>query len=356
MGTSPGHGPDGDARDGGAASASPRIRVGISGWRYAPWRKVFYPADLPQRLELQYAATVFDTLEINGSFYSLQQPSSWIAWRETTPDDFVFTVKGPRYITHLLQLNDVRRPLANFLASGLLALNDKLGPILWQFPPRMRFDPARFEAFLSMLPRDTAEALELAREHDGRVQGRSHLQIDARRPLRHAVEIRNASFLDPRFTSMLRDCGVALVVAETARQWPMPCDVTADFMYLRLHGDKDIYRSGYGTAAISDWAQRIRAWHRGEEPVSLPEGAARIDPARRRPTPGRDVFCYFDNTDVKLRAPRDAQALLRKLGMRPGRWRSLSPRGSAAARRAPGRTPARKPRGRDAAARRLPAG
>ena len=132
------------------------IRIGISGWRYAPWRGRFYPAGLAQRQELAFASRVLPTIEINGSFYSLQRPSSYEAWHDETPASFVFAVKGPRYITHMRRLNDVRVPLANFLASGVLALREKLGPILWQFPPRMAWDPERFEAFFSLLPRSSA--------------------------------------------------------------------------------------------------------------------------------------------------------------------------------------------------------
>ncbi|HET9692909.1 MAG TPA: DUF72 domain-containing protein [Steroidobacteraceae bacterium] len=300
--------------------STPQVRIGVSGWRYEPWRGVFYPAGLQQRLELRYAASIFRTLEINGSFYSLQRPESWRAWYAETPADFVFAVKGPRFLTHMLKLRDIARPLANFLASGLLALNEKLGPILWQFPPQMRFDPQRFETFLSLLPTNTAAALELARGCDERMRGRSHLAIDRSRRLRHAVEIRHESFLDPRFVAMLRAHGVALVIAETARKWPMPRDVTADFMYLRLHGDQELYRSGYGRAALRRWADRVRAWHEGGEPESLPPGAVRIAEPARQARAGRDVHCYFDNTDVKLRAPADAQSLMRCLGQMPGRW------------------------------------
>ena len=297
-------------------SKATRIRIGVSGWRYAPWRGVFYPEDLPQRLELRYAASVFPTLEINGSFYSLQRPESWASWRDDTPERFVFAVKGPRYITHMLKLRNVEVPLANFLASGVLALREKLGPMLWQFPPQMRFDPDRFRAFLDLLPADTGAALRLARRRHPRMHGRSVLAIDEPRPLRHAMEIRHESFLDERFVEMLRAHGVALVIAETARKWPMPRDVTADFMYLRLHGDRELYRSGYGEAALSRWAERIRAWHAGEEPAQLPRDAVRVSaPARSKPA-GRDVYCYFDNTDVKLRAPRDAQSLMRNLGVK----------------------------------------
>jgi uncharacterized protein YecE (DUF72 family) len=290
-----------------------RIRIGVSGWRYEPWRGVFYPRDLPQRLELSFAANIFRTLEINGSFYSLQSPQSWRAWHDATPDDFVFAVKGPRYITHMLKLREVEQPLANFFASGLLALEQKLGPILWQFPPTLRFDAARFDAFLALLPSDTQSALALARRRHRRMHGRSHLQIDAIRPLRHAMEIRHESFLDQRFVDLLRAHNVALVIAETARKWPMPRDVTADFMYLRLHGDRELYRSGYSAAAIARWASRIRAWHEGREPARLPAGAVRIGPRGRPASRGRDVYCYFDNTDVKLRAPADARTLVRRL-------------------------------------------
>ncbi|HET7203658.1 MAG TPA: DUF72 domain-containing protein [Steroidobacteraceae bacterium] len=298
--------------------STPQVRIGVSGWRYEPWRGVFYPADLQHRLELRYAASIFRTLEINGSFYSLQRPASWRQWYADVPAGFVFAVKGPRYLTHMLKLREIEQPLANFLASGVLALNEKLGPILWQFPPQMRFDPERFEPFLSRLPKNTADALAMARTCDARMRGRSHLAIDSARTLRHAVEIRHESFLDPRFVAMLRAHGVALVIAETARKWPMPRDVTADFMYLRLHGDKELYRSGYRPAAIRRWADRIRAWHEGGEPASLPPGAVRIAEPATRARAGRDVYCFFDNTDVKLRAPADAQSLMRCLGQVPG--------------------------------------
>ncbi|HEX6572157.1 MAG TPA: DUF72 domain-containing protein [Steroidobacteraceae bacterium] len=308
---------------------TPQVRIGVSGWRYGPWRGVFYPAGLQQRLELRYAATVFRTLEINGSFYSLQRPQSWRQWYAETPPDFVFTVKGPRYLTHMRKLRDVEQPLANFLASGVLALNEKLGPILWQFPPQMRFDPERFAAFLALLPTNTAAALAFARGCDARLmRGRSDLEIDRTRPLRHAIEIRHESFLDARFVAMLRAHNVALVIAETARKWPMPRDVTADFMYLRLHGDKELYRSGYRPAALERWAERARAWHEGGEPRSLPPGAVRIAKVAPRARGGRDVYCYFDNTDVKLRAPADARSLMRLLGQSPGEWPDEPARGA----------------------------
>jgi uncharacterized protein YecE (DUF72 family) len=275
------------------------IRVGISGWRYEPWRGVFYPEGLAQRRELEFCGQHFSTVEINGSFYSLQRPEYYEAWYRETPPGFVFAVKGSRYITHLLRLTNIERPLANFYASGILNLREKLGPFLWQFPEMFHFKPERLEAFFELLPRDSAQALALARRRDARMVGRSRLAIDAVRPLRHAIEIRHASFMSDDFLALLRKHGIGLVVADTAGKWPKMFDVTADFVYVRLHGDKVIYTSGYTSRALDEWAKRIRAWHRR----------------------GADVYVYFDN-DVKVRAPYDAQALMRKLGVH---WTAEAP-------------------------------
>jgi len=286
------------------------IRIGISGWRYAPWRGVFYPKGLPQRLELSHAAQQVPTLEINGSFYSLQRPSSWAAWRAAVPPDFMFAVKGPRYVTHNLRLRHVEVPLANFFASGVLTLGEKLGPLLWQFPPSMRFDAERFEAFFTLLPRDTDAALALAAHHDARVEGRMDLSRPRRRRLRHAVEIRHASFVDPAFVALLRRHRIALVVADSAGHWPDREDLTADFVYLRLHGAQELYASGYDDAALDDWARRIRAWAAGSQVAD-----ARLIAPSLRPHAaprGREVFCYFDN-DIKVHAPFDAQRLMQRL-------------------------------------------
>ncbi len=285
------------------------VRIGISGWRYAPWRSSFYPETLPQKDELPYAASKFPTIEINGSFYSLQRPTSYQRWYAQTPTDFVFGVKGGRFITHMRKLRDIQTPLANFFASGVLALKEKLGPILWQFPPSFRYDRERFERFFDLLPHDTHAAVRLARKRDGRMKGRAVLSTDARREVRHAVEIRHDSFLDETFIELLRAHNIALVVAETANRWPMTHDVTADFIYMRLHGDKELYRSGYGDKALDKWARRIAAWNRGTEPAD----AMRIAPRMKNSRRSRDVYCYFDNTDVKLRAPVDAQALMARL-------------------------------------------
>jgi uncharacterized protein YecE (DUF72 family) len=291
--------------------AGPRIRIGISGWRYAPWRGTFYPAKLPQREELAYAASKFPVIEINGSFYALQKPDSYAQWYEQTPEDFMFSVKAPRYITHVRRLKDIERPTANFFASGIFNLREKLGPILWQFPPNFRFDAVRMSEFLKLLPRDLAAASTLARRRDGFMKGRARLAIDRNRPMRHAIEIRHESFLVPSFIELLRSHNVAAVIAETARRWPVIEDLTADFVYMRLHGDKKIYSSGYSDKSLRGWAERIAAWHRGTQPADARTVLPRNSPAKG----GRDVFCFFDNTDVKLRAPFDAQNLATKLGL-----------------------------------------
>jgi uncharacterized protein YecE (DUF72 family) len=286
-----------------------RIRIGISGWRYAPWRGTFYPKKLPQRSELEYAAKLLPVIEINGSFYALQKPESYAQWYRETPEDFMFSVKGPRYITHMRRLKDVEKPLANFLASGLLNLREKLGPILWQFPPNFTYDETRMGAFLELLPYDFAAAAALGRKRDAFMKGRARLAFDENRTLRHAIEIRNDSFLDASFIDLLSQHNVAAVIAETARKWPMIEDITADFVYMRLHGDKELYRSGYSDKALDGWAVRIAAWHRGSEPKDARKVIPGKAPAKRR----RDIFCFFDNTDVKLRAPFDAQSLAKKL-------------------------------------------
>lgn len=282
--------------------------IGISGWRYVPWRGKFYPAGLAQRRELEYASGQLPSIEINGSFYALQKPASYAAWYEATPPGFVFAVKGNRFITHMLRLRDVEKPLANVLASGVFELREKLGPMLWQFPPNLAFDAERFEAFLALLPHDTHAAAELARGHEARMKGRTTLDPGLTKRLRHAVEIRHDSFEDPAFIALLRKYRVALVVADTAGKWPQIEDVTADFMYLRLHGDKELYASGYDDDAIANWARKIRAWRDGGQPkdARLVSGKA----PRKRAT--RDVYCYFDN-DIKVHAPRDAQRLIRAL-------------------------------------------
>ena len=284
------------------------VRIGISGWRYKPWRGVFYPKDLPQRRELEYAAGIFGSVEINGTFYSLQRPSSFARWAEAAPEDFVFAVKGSRFITHMLRLTKIRKPLANFFASGVLRLGAKLGPILWQFPPQFRFNSERIEGFLNLLPRDTGAARALARRHDKRTSGRSWLRIDENRPLRYAMEIRHPSFVCPEFIRLLRRYDIALVCAD-AVSWPRRMDVTSDFVYCRLHGSEELYASGYDGKSLDEWAARVAAWARGWD---APDGERIVN----KPAPklaARDVYVYFDN-DAKVRAPVDAQGLIERVG------------------------------------------
>ncbi len=274
-------------------------RVGISGWRYPPWRGDFYPTGLRQADELTYVGQRLTTVEINGSFYALQRPESYLSWREQVPPGFVFAVKGGRFVTHMKKLRDVEVPLANFLASGVLALGPKLGPLLWQLPPQLGYDAARLRDFFALLPTTTDEAATIAAGHDERMDGRAWLGADPGRPLRHALEVRHRSYeqhLD-ELAELAAEHSVALVVADTAGRWPFLDRVTADFVYVRLHGDVELYASGYSPAALDAWAGRVRGWVTG---ATCPDGV------------GRDVFVYFDN-DVKVRAPYDAMALARLL-------------------------------------------
>ncbi|WP_245632138.1 DUF72 domain-containing protein [Edaphobacter aggregans] len=283
------------------AAATGRIRIGISGWRYAGWRGVFYPKGLAQRRELEFAALKFDTVEINGTFYSLQRPESFAGWTAETPVDFVFALKGSRYITHMLKLREAKVPLANFFGSGMLRLGAKLGPLLWQFPAQVRFDHDRFEAFFRLLPRTHREAAALMRRYATRMREDAKFRVKKDAPLRHCVEIRHESFVVPEFVELLREQDIGLVVADTV-DWPLLMDVSADFVYCRLHGSEQLYASGYEDAALNEWAERVVTWARGGQPPG--RRADSVD-AEGRP---RDVYVYFDN-DAKVRAPFDALGL-----------------------------------------------
>jgi len=269
-------------------------RIGISGWRYPNWRRSFYPTGLRQADELAYASERMTSIEVNGSFYSLQKPANWVRWRDATPDGFVFAVKGPRFITHIKRLGDIRAPLANFFASGVLALGSKLGPVLWQLPPNLGFDPEVADRFLGLLPRTTTDAAALAAGHDERMEGKSWFDAAAivDRPLRYAVEVRHPEFEDRQeeWADLLARHGVASVTADTAGRYPRIDRTTADFAYARLHGEEELYASGYDEASLDRWA--TWAW-------------THLDA-------GRDAFLYFDN-DVKVRAPFDAMALIARL-------------------------------------------
>lgn len=282
------------------------IRVGVSGWDHDAWSGDFYPEDLPRDQRLSFLAERFDTVEVNGSFYSLLTPKSYRAWYAATPAGFVVSVKGSRFITHNKRLNEVEGALANFLASGPLALDDKLGPILWQLPSRQPFDADRLREFAALLPADTASAAALARRHDDRVS-EAHLETDGNHRLRHVLEARHPSFFCEEAVRILRDAGVALAVSH-AGDWPLREEVTSGWMYLRLHGAPKTYESGYGKDELAAWCRRVDAWHRGEEPPE-PERITGRRPPRRQE---RDVYVYFDN-DAGGHAPGNAASLRRML-------------------------------------------
>jgi len=286
-------------------TARGRILVGTSGWQYASWRGDFYPRGLPQSRQLQYLASQLPTVEVNGTFYSLTRPSACDGWRAEVPADFVFAIKGSRYITHMLKLRNFEGALANFFASGILRLGPTLGPILWQLPPQLPFDRDRAQAFFAALPRDMSGAERWARRHDARTTGRAALTArGAPASLRHAVEVRHPSWLGDGALALLRELDVALVAADTAGRHPLSIERTARFAYVRLHGSTELYASRYGPAELRPWAERIAAWARG----------------------GSDVFVYFDN-DARGHAPHDAVRLRRMLA-------ATSPAGARSGKRA----------------------
>lgn len=268
-----------------------RTYVGISGYIYPNWRGVFYPDDLPARRELEYASRQFNSIELNGTFYSLKWPAVYNRWHDETPDDFLFAIKGSRFITHNLKLYGVEAALANFYGSGILALGKKAGPFLWQFPATYGFDAGKVERFLAILPQDTSDAEIIAREHDYRLKRGAVVEARVPARYRHAFEIRHPSWFCAEFYELLRAYGAGLVLADTAGKFPYEEEITADFVYVRLHGSTQLYVSGYSDRELDDWAAKIRQW------------------ARK----GLDSYTYFDN-DAKVFAPRDAAALAAKLG------------------------------------------
>ncbi|AFY00553.1 DUF72 domain-containing protein [Bdellovibrio bacteriovorus] len=281
-------------------------RVGTSGWVYPPWRNTFYPQDLPQKKELFFASRHLSSIEINGSFYSYQKPSTYLHWFSETPDDFVFSVKGPQYITHIARLKNVEIPLANFFASGVLHLREKLGVFLWQLPPNFVFNPEkeeRLETFFRLLPRTFADAVKLAGKSE-RFHGEYSADIaQIKKPLRHAVEVRHHSFENPDFIELLRRNNMALVFADTAGKWPYMEDITSDFLYLRLHGDDTFYSKGYEPEQLRWWSQRLKAWAQGNNPK---DSLTLLPPVTG---PAKDIFVFFDN-DLKIKAPQDAEGLM----------------------------------------------
>jgi uncharacterized protein YecE (DUF72 family) len=276
--------------------APSRAWIGISGYDYQPWRGRFYPDDVPRRRWLEYASRTFNSVELNGTFYSLKSPAVFERWVSEVPArDFVFAVKGGRFLTHNLKLRNVEASLGNFFASGVLALGKKTGPFLWQLPATYRFDAERLDGFMRQLPRSAKAAEAVALRHDHRL--RRGALVDAATPVkyRHAFEVRHESYFHDEFYAVLREHGCAFVVADTAGKFPYAEEVTADFVYVRLHGSRELYASGYTDAELDEWARKIAAWR----------GVGGGTP--------RDVYVYFDN-DAKVHAPFDAIRLAERVG------------------------------------------
>jgi uncharacterized protein YecE (DUF72 family) len=265
------------------AEKSGQIRVGIGGWTFAPWRGVFYPEKLTQAKELEYAASQLTSIEINGTYYGSQKPESFRKWAREVPNDFVFSLKGPRFATNRRVLAEAGDSVKRFYDSGVLELGDKLGPVLWQFAPTKKFDEADFGAFLELLPQE----------------------IDGRK-LRHVVEVRHDSFCVPDFTALLRKFKTPVVFSEHAT-YPAIADVTGDFVYARLQKGEDSINTAYPPKALDAWAKRFEAWASGGEPTDLP----RVDDTKPKKTP-RDVFAYVIH-EAKVRAPAGAMALIERL-------------------------------------------
>ena len=265
-----------------------RALVGISGFVYQGWRGKFYPDELPARRWLEFASRQFPSIELNGTFYSLKSPTTYRRWVEETPDDFVFAIKGSRFITHNLKLRNASAALANFFASGLLALGEKAGPFLWQLPAGYGFDAERVDSFLAALPRDSGAAARIAKKHDERVKD-PLTRAAVRVPYRHAMEVRHPSYFCDEFYALLEKHDVAFVVADTAGKFPYAEEVTTDFVYVRLHGSTQLYVSGYSDKKLDAWAAKIKRWRRT-----------------------RAVYVYFDN-DAKVHAPFDALRLIQRL-------------------------------------------
>lgn len=286
-----------------------KIEIGISGWAYKGWHETFYPKKLPTKNELEFASHILPSIEVNGTFYGLQAPHTYEEWYARTPDHFIFSLKANRFITHIKMLNEIKVPMANFFASGLLKLKDKLGPILWQFPPRMIFDPEKLENFLEILPRNFSQAAKLAKKTDLE-EAKTDFNFKINYPIKHAIEVRHYSFLNPWFIELLRKYNVALVFADTAGKWPYFEDITSNFIYIRLHGDSELYVSGYDDETLNFWSDRILLWSHGKEP----KDRLTITDEFWNPW-DKDVFVYFDN-DAKVRAPANALSLIQKVELK----------------------------------------
>jgi len=267
-----------------AKDAAAPIRIGVGGWTFEPWRGAFYPDDLVQKRELEFASSKLTAIEINGTYYGSQKPESFAKWRAETPDGFMFTLKGPRFATNRRVLAEAGESIERFFKSGVTELKEKLGPINWQFMATKKFDPADFEGFLKLLPKSV----------DGIA-------------IRHAVEVRHASFAVPEFAQMARAHGVAIVFAGDS-EFPAIADVTAPFVYARIMGTREDEALGYSTDALDRWAGCATAWAQGRTPPIL-RGSLLIEPAE--PTP-REVF-LFVISGFKVRNPAAAMALIERV-------------------------------------------
>src|SRR3989440_5956386 len=264
--------------------SSGKIYVGVGGWNFPPWRGVFYPKGLPQAKELNYAATHLTSIEINSTFYGSQKPESFRKWAREVPDGFVFSVKGPRFATNRRVLAEAGASIRHFLNTGVMELGDRLGPLLWQFAPFKKFEPADFGAFLALLPE----------KHEGR-------------KLRHVIEVRHDSFLVPEFVALLRQHNMAPVYSEH-ETYPAIADITSDFVYLRLQKGKDTIASGYPPKELNAWAERLGSLAEGRVPKDLPQ----LDPKNAPKPAPRDVFAYVIH-EGKVRAPAAAMELMERL-------------------------------------------
>jgi uncharacterized protein YecE (DUF72 family) len=264
-------------------AAAPKIRIGVGGWTYEPWRGTFYPEDLPQKRELEHASRHLTSIEINGTYYGSQKPATYAKWHDETPDDFVFSLKAPRFAMNRTLLAEAGGTILRFFNSGVMELKQKLGPINWQFLPTKQFDPADFEAFLKLLPR----------EHAGR-------------PLRHAVEVRHESFRTPAFIALARKYEVAVVIAGDS-SYPQIADLTAPFVYSRIMGTKATEAAGYSDALLKRWAARATAWAAGGEPDDLQY----VDSRTGNDEP-RDVFLYVISGH-KVLNPAAAMELIKRI-------------------------------------------
>jgi uncharacterized protein YecE (DUF72 family) len=259
------------------------IQVGIGGWNYEPWRGRFFPEKLPKPQELSHASRRVTSIEVNGTIYGTFTPSTFRRWAEETPDDFIFSLKAPRFAVNRRVLAEASPSIDKFFASGVAELKSKLGPILWQLAPTKKYDAADIAAFIELLPKS----------------------IDGLK-LRHALEVRNESFRSADFVAQARKANIAVVLADSEK-YPLIADLSADFVYARLQEAKADVETGYGAKALETWALLAKAWERGEEPDQFPFAAS-----KGKPLKSRDVFIYFIN-GAKVRAPAAAEALLQRL-------------------------------------------